>query len=1394
VAHPNNSDDFNETSLDSNSSKAAGIDITKHARSSSFNSTVGTSNIPLEFHMNVNRLAENASDDSITYAESANNRLCYMCCYKSFSDLQMGFFALIQKLYDLREYNMPPFMVSSPIPNFYFDQNHNSPETEKNLVLYLIVRMVETEDSNEDDDSRILQDFLKQNVHELKEHQIRRVTFMIPREKKMPSYFTYRARDFYEDKIYRHLEPGLAYQLELSRMRNFQITRQNTTNRKMQLYLGTTKKHAKVDSIDRRFFLRAIIRHSNLTDKRTSLNYLTAEGERMLLEAIDELDLAMQSGTVKTDCNHIFLNFVPTVVMNKIKLVSHIRELVLRYGIRLWKMRITQAELKVNLKEELDSEPITLRIVMSSENGYALDCDCYQEVFDHNDSIVKFKAVDLGGEFRKNHRTSLDGMPINTAYPTRDLLQAKRYEAQSMGSSYVYDIVDLCRTGVWELWENYKEVNKMDSKLLPNKENVLTAEEFVLENDQLKKINRHVAQNKIGMVAWLIKILTPDSPKGREFFLVANDITYIQGSFGPKEDILYMRVSEEARKMGIPRIYFAANAGARIGLVKDLQACYKVAWVDETNVNRGYDYFYLTPEDYQKYRNFVIAEHIEVRKNKNNGVLKEEDNENAENKSADSNNLTMTDENSSNQSDLKSKTPKTTENSESDPISENSENSETINEQRYKILAIKGEDNQFGIKALSWSGAIAGETSRAYDECLTINVVSCRSVGIGAYIVRLGQRTIQVDSSCIILTGNKALNKVLGREVYTSNTQLGGKQIMHNNGVTHSIARSDEDAMMTAIKWMSFSPAKIDKFSFNCVSGIIDPIDREVTWTPQKGIPYNPSYLFTGEGDKTGLFDSNSYHEIMDGWAKTVQVGRGRIGGISVGCIVPETRSVSTEIPADPANPETDRRTTRQAGQVWFPDSAHKTAQAIRDFNREQIPLLIIGNWRGFSGGMKDMFDEILKFGALIVDELRKYKFPVIVYIPPFGELRGGAWAVLDPKINPEFMEMYCSESGRGGILEPEGIVEIKYRQKDQHLTLNRLGLGAHKEVKSLMHQMANEFVDLHDKPEALKANDVIKSVVPWSDSRKFMFFRFKRLLLQNQLRMKAIRGTHKSSKSNHHDSQLESGFFNAILQRKCENSDVNWKNDEKVVVFLEKNDTDIVEEFLTETVMIQKTREITDFLLSSDTAGNALLESLKEIKGSLPVELRTQLVDLLKVDVAKTVPEVNLLRRQASASISGHRSRKQSTRDSSTNQMTVVGNIVIGDTCERINHMERTTPLSNFSQTGSPIDIIYRKSQPGTPRNTVNSNRVPHLKKPMDKKQDSKTEDFRTADIKKDASNLDAANPDGTKNDATIINTPESANSENKHFFANTSPSLTKRPSNLTLCSTSSQDNEANN
>ena len=57
-------------------------------------------------------------------------------------------------------------------------------------------------------------------------------------------------------------------------------------------------------------------------------------------------------------------------------------------------------------------------------------------------------------------------------------------------------------------------------------------------------------------------------------------------------------------------------------------------------------------------------------------------------------------------------------------------------------------------------------------------VVTCRSVGIGAYLARLGRRCVQRADQPIILTGYSALNKLLGREVYTSHMQLGGPKVL----------------------------------------------------------------------------------------------------------------------------------------------------------------------------------------------------------------------------------------------------------------------------------------------------------------------------------------------------------------------------------------------------------------------------------------------------------------------------------------------------------------------------------------------------------------------------------------------------------------------------------------
>ena len=95
---------------------------------------------------------------------------------------------------------------------------------------------------------------------------------------------------------------------------------------------------------------------------------------------------------------------------------------------------------------------------------------------------------------------------------------------------------------------------------------------------------------------------TPQYPDGRDVIVISNDITYQIGSFGPNEDILFkvfynkhrprnccvichppshmQKASEMARQEGLPRIYIAANSGARIGLANEVKSLFKIAWVD----------------------------------------------------------------------------------------------------------------------------------------------------------------------------------------------------------------------------------------------------------------------------------------------------------------------------------------------------------------------------------------------------------------------------------------------------------------------------------------------------------------------------------------------------------------------------------------------------------------------------------------------------------------------------------------------------------------------------------------------------------------------------------------------------------------------------------------------
>ncbi|ELU03368.1 hypothetical protein CAPTEDRAFT_150877 [Capitella teleta] len=1034
-------------------------------------------------------------------------RMGIMTAFKTFDDFVEEFDFVVDRFSAFSDGQRDGY------PGSYTDPSDEDRAKVNEPIHILNVAIRASPGSSDETYNKQFEAFCAEKRHVLAEKGLRRMTFVVLAQREFPKYFTYRARkQFTEDRIYRHLEPALAFQLEIARMRNFDLDAIPNANHRMHLYLGKAKQiAADRDVIDYRFFVRAIIRHSDLVTNEASFGYLESEGERTLLEALDALEVSRSHPmSRRTDCNHVFLNFVPALTFGSLKeayaqLAITVRNMVMRYGNRIWKLRVLQAELKMNIRITGENQRIPIRVSLHNEKGYNLEFYLYREMRDEQSGQVTFQAIGP-------KQGPLHGLAINTCYVTKDLLQMKRGQAKDSQTNYVYDYPDMFKQAITDMWIAHNR-KTASTEGIPT--DVLTCKELILKGRRLNEITRLPGENDVGMVAWRMTIRTPEYPEGRQVIVIANDITFVRGSFAPREDELFAKASELARREGLPRIYLSANSGARIGLAEEVKRVFRVAWQDPEIPEKGFKYLYLTPRDYKtiKDKNSVHAELIE-----------------------------------------------------------------DDGESRYKIDYIIGQEDGIGVECLSGSGMIAGETSQAYNEIVTMSMVTCTAVGIGAYLVRLGQRVVQVENSYIILTGKDALNKLLGREVYGSNNQLGGIEVMHRNGVAHNTAPDDMSGVSVMLRWLSYMPKH--QGALLPILPSLDPIDRKIEFQPTKA-PYDPRWLLAGRAHpddpsqwQSGFFDRDSFLEIMDGWARTVVAGRARLGGIPVGCIAVETRITDLRIPADPANLDSEAKVIAQAGQVWFPDSSYKTAQAIMDFSREELPLLIFANWRGFSGGAKDMFDMIVKFGSYIVDGLRNYKHPIIIYIPPYAELRGGAWVVLDPKINPDHMEMYADQDARGGVLEPEGTVAIKFRRPDLEKTMCRLDdqcrrlkeelsaanlspadkMKLQKELRlrqerlqPMYHQASITFADLHDTAGRMQDKGCIHDTLTWETSRHYLYWRLRRLLLEGRV-TKQISEANPSLNLGQMKSMLSRWFLEA-------QGTVNtylWENNQAVVDWLE--------------------------------------------------------------------------------------------------------------------------------------------------------------------------------------------------------------------------------------------------
>jgi acetyl-CoA carboxylase biotin carboxylase subunit len=363
----------------------------------------------------------------------------------------------------------------------------------------------------------------------------------------------------------------------------------------------------------------------------------------------------------------------------------------------------------------------------------------------------------------------------------------------------------------------------------------------------------------------------------------------------------------------------------------------------------------------------------------------------------------------------------------------------------YKIKRIKN----YGPTNLDGAALMAKETVLSYNDGFTLTYVTGDyAVGIGAYLCRLGHRLIQKKSSSLLLTGNRALNKLLGKELYGSNIEIGGPEIMGSNGVSHMIVDTDEEAVNNMLYWTELYSSKTKKVTDIFVK------------------PSNNTYIFQNILDK--VIDNNTWMETMKDYGKTIISGRARINKKAYGIIYSSSNNCEKIIPVDPGNLLSSSTTEIQVSSVLFPDSSYKMAQTINDVNREGLPLLMLMNARGFSGGTRDMYNEILKFGSMIVENLTYFKQNIYIYVLPDSQIRGGSMVVMSKAINPN-IRFICDPSSNVNILEPDAGYEIimanklKDFTKDQIMALCKLHDNVSDEVIGIDGNPLFEIIKLDD-------------------------------------------------------------------------------------------------------------------------------------------------------------------------------------------------------------------------------------------------------------------------------------------------------------------------------------------
>ncbi len=307
---------------------------------------------------------------------------------------------------------------------------------------------------------------------------------------------------------------------------------------------------------------------------------------------------------------------------------------------------------------------------------------------------------------------------------------------------------------------------------------------------------------------------------------------------------------------------------------------------------------------------------------------------------------------------------------------------------------------QEGVKSLAGYAEIFQRNILASGVVPQISAIFGPCAGGAVYSPALTDFIIMVEGmSYMFLTGPKVVKTVTHEEVTTE--ELGGSFIhASKSGVTHFVAKSEQEGLLLIRKLLSFLPQNnLEDAPMQVTADNSTRIIEELNTI----IPENPNKAYDMKEVILLLVDESEFLEVHSQYAPNIICGFGRFNGQSVGIVANQPNYI--------------------AGTLDI-NASRKAARFVRFCDAFNVPLLTLVDVPGFLPGTAQEYGGIIIHGAKLLYAYGEATVPKVTVI--LRKAYGGAYDVMSSKHLRGDVN-YAWPSAEIAVMGGKGAIEIVY-------------------------------------------------------------------------------------------------------------------------------------------------------------------------------------------------------------------------------------------------------------------------------------------------------------------------------------------------------------------------------